>query len=176
MVIEEAIIYVLYWNFLILFNKFCITYNNFFSIKKIDTANALIQMAGKCEFSFGYSFNDSGLTGGDYEFDPYVAYWLTYDDYNREAIDNCVFDKSRIKQLLSKGENLERKAKGSHYGKKVMKKYKEEKKGFKDYKKERAARKADRDKSKSKSKSKSKKGSKSKKKSQKKKPKSKKTK
>jgi hypothetical protein len=118
-------------------------------------------MENNPSFSFGYSFDDRCLNGEDYEYNPKLGIWLTYKDYNREIVENCQFEKSYIKKFLTKGEDLERKAKDSKYGKKVMKRYKKEKKGIQEYKKERADRKNLRKTPKKSSKSKSKKSSKS---------------
>lgn len=112
-------------------------------------------------FSFGYGFDDRCLNGEDYEYNPKLGIWLTYENYNREIVENCQFEKSYLKKFLTKGENLERKAKDSKYGKKVMKRYKKEKKGLQEYKKERADRKNLRKTPKKSSKAKSKKSSKS---------------
>src|SRR5690242_18414532 len=112
-----------------------------------------MDISNKTVLSFVYNFDDSGLNGGDYETKQFLAECLSYDQYRKAIIDNPIYDKSYIKKFLTKGEktvqkvkdkgkktgkkvktkgkSLLKKAKESKVGKKVVKRYKEEKQGIK---------------------------------------------
>lgn len=110
-------------------------------------------MSELCSFNIGYNIEAIGLNGTDFEFDPFVSIWGSWDNYDRVLIDMLQFDKSYIKSIYKKGQKAKEKIKGGvkkikekgkaayKKGKEVYKKgkaqYKEEKQGVKEIREER---------------------------------------
>jgi hypothetical protein len=88
----------------------------------------------RCYFNFTYTVDGFGINDGDYEFNPFLVTWGTYEsstgeNYDIAKTDQMEFTKSYIKEGLKKGEKTKA-------GKKVKKLYKKGKKGYKKTKKQ----------------------------------------
>lgn len=88
----------------------------------------------KCYFNFTYNLDGDGLNNGDFEYEPFLVTWGTYQSstgeyYDITKVDQMQFTKSYIKEALKKGEKTKA-------GKKVKQLYKKGKKGYKKGKKQ----------------------------------------